>query len=61
MKGKAKAPTSKASKATVAKRNAEAKKAAKKAVRTTKGNTGIAASAKKGKSVVGQSKNTKKK
>ena len=58
MKGKA--PASKASKQTVARKNAEAQKAAKKANRLAKAKSGISAPATKGKSVVGQSKNGKK-
>lgn len=60
MKGKAKAPASKVSKNSAARKNAEALKAKKKAVRLAKGNSGLAPAAKKGKSVVGQSKNKKK-
>ncbi|MFK7772638.1 MAG: hypothetical protein AB8F94_10880 [Saprospiraceae bacterium] len=57
---KVKATASKASKQTSVRKNAEAQKAAKKATRLAKGKSGIAITAKKGKSVVGQSKNAKK-
>jgi hypothetical protein len=61
IKMKGKAPASKASKQSTARKNAEAQKAKKKEIRTTKGNSGTAATAKKGNSVVNQSKNAKKK
>ncbi|MFK7772885.1 MAG: hypothetical protein AB8F94_12125 [Saprospiraceae bacterium] len=60
MNGKSKAPASKASKNTIARKNAEAQKAKKKAVRIAKGNVAPpAAYGKKGKSAIPQGKKRK--
>lgn len=60
MKGTAKSPASKSSKATTARKNAEAMKAKKKATRMTKVSATPLQTGKKGRSLVSQSKNAKK-
>jgi len=62
VKSKAKAPVSKGSKSATARKTAEAKKAAKKAVRMTMTqNDTTPVSNKKGRSLIAQSKKAKKK
>jgi hypothetical protein len=61
IKMKEKVPASKASKKSATKKNVEAQKAKKKETRAAKGNAGIAATAKKGNTGIGQSKTAKKK